>query len=385
MIKDKFKYTIKDMESIAIKRGGRCLSFEYSGYDTFMNWSCSHGHEWESSPRYILRGHWCSVCNRNKRQEFCRYVFELLTGRKFILSKKKFDEYKYHLEIDGFNEDLMIGFEYQGEQHYKITNFSKTEDILNDIKRRDEMKSNLFDKNGMRILYVKYTLSDNDIVETIKDFLFTNGIEYINCDIIFDDFYSKYSYLKNKVESISKIIEDKNGELISYDLKDCTIRCNNNHIWTTKFYTIKSGHWCRKCADSGITENYEDFSEKIETYGFKMISDKNNFNESDVRISCKCGNIIEIGKRKLNNIMNNNRSVCRICLKKNKLSSESYSIMKEISLKSNICFLDIDEFKNKKSIVNWTCLKCNSRSSEPLRNIVNRYQRNTKNVCKCCL
>jgi hypothetical protein len=44
------KFTIKDMQGIAEARGGKCLSTEYVNSNTHLEWECSEGHHWETTP-----------------------------------------------------------------------------------------------------------------------------------------------------------------------------------------------------------------------------------------------------------------------------------------------------------------------------------------------
>lgn len=57
-----------------------------------------------------------------KTEELCRTVIEKLTKREFPKCRPKFlknPRTGYNLELDGYNHDLKIAFERQGEQHYK--------------------------------------------------------------------------------------------------------------------------------------------------------------------------------------------------------------------------------------------------------------------------
>jgi len=59
--------TIKDMQEIAKKRGGKCLSDVYVNSQTHLLWECSKGHQWEAVPYSIKNGHWCPKCGIEKR------------------------------------------------------------------------------------------------------------------------------------------------------------------------------------------------------------------------------------------------------------------------------------------------------------------------------
>jgi hypothetical protein len=56
------KHTIKDMQIIAFKHKGLCLSDKYINLRTKLHWSCKLGHKWDAIPHHINRGHWCPVC-----------------------------------------------------------------------------------------------------------------------------------------------------------------------------------------------------------------------------------------------------------------------------------------------------------------------------------
>jgi hypothetical protein len=57
------------MASIAASRGGLCLSTEYVNVATHLSWQCAAGHEWTATPASIRAGKWCPRCVRNQRLE----------------------------------------------------------------------------------------------------------------------------------------------------------------------------------------------------------------------------------------------------------------------------------------------------------------------------
>lgn len=63
--KDKNDLDIRDMQSAAQFRGGKCLSADMAAGDLSspLRWQCHAGHEFEASPNLILMGgHWCPHC-----------------------------------------------------------------------------------------------------------------------------------------------------------------------------------------------------------------------------------------------------------------------------------------------------------------------------------
>ena len=58
--------TIDDLNTIAKKKGGKCLSSKYLGYRTKLKWKCSNKHIWKASPDGLMhKGRWCPICAGN--------------------------------------------------------------------------------------------------------------------------------------------------------------------------------------------------------------------------------------------------------------------------------------------------------------------------------
>jgi hypothetical protein len=54
--------TIEQMQALAKKKGGECLSSEYINVMTPLTWRCKKGHEWKTTPNGISKGKWCPKC-----------------------------------------------------------------------------------------------------------------------------------------------------------------------------------------------------------------------------------------------------------------------------------------------------------------------------------
>jgi hypothetical protein len=102
----------------------------------------------------------------SKGERECRRVVEEYTGRPFPKTRPDFLRNEitggvHNLELDCFNRDLMIGVEYNGEQHYKyIPYFHKSKDAFYNIKYRDDLKKRLCLENGVKLIIVPYTVKD---------------------------------------------------------------------------------------------------------------------------------------------------------------------------------------------------------------------------------
>lgn len=110
----------------------------------------------------------------SKREEACRLIFEEIFGAKFESTRRLSwltnPETGHRLELDGYNKDLGIAFEFNGVQHYEYPNHlhrDETEFIAQ--KRRDIFKHHQCDKNGVYLITIPYTVKDKDLKAFILD------------------------------------------------------------------------------------------------------------------------------------------------------------------------------------------------------------------------
>ena len=62
------KYSIDDIQAIANKRGGKCLTKKYTSCRAKIKLCCNEGHIWETRADSILyTNKWCPVCGRKRR------------------------------------------------------------------------------------------------------------------------------------------------------------------------------------------------------------------------------------------------------------------------------------------------------------------------------
>lgn len=59
-----YKAHINHLNDIAHSKGGKCLSSQYLGHITPLEFECQKGHRWFARPNDIKRGSWCSICSR---------------------------------------------------------------------------------------------------------------------------------------------------------------------------------------------------------------------------------------------------------------------------------------------------------------------------------
>jgi len=67
------------------------------------------------------------------------------------------------LELDGYNEELKIAFEYQGRQHFEIVKaFKGTQKILEKTQKHDSIKKSLCKKYNIILLCPTYEMDESE-------------------------------------------------------------------------------------------------------------------------------------------------------------------------------------------------------------------------------
>ena len=123
----------------------------------------------------------------SKGEQICCEVLEKIYGVPFNSrwpAWLKNPETGANLEIDCYNDDLHLGAEYNGEQHYIYPNhFHRTKDEFIGQVRRDQYKLETCDRNGVYLITVPYNVSHNKIEEYIRYHLPESVNQREICDV----------------------------------------------------------------------------------------------------------------------------------------------------------------------------------------------------------
>lgn len=381
------RHTIEFVQKTAKSKGGICLSKTYKNSTDKLEFKCAEGHVFEKDFKHILhRNQWCQKCSRNLSEEICRYIFEYLLNVKF--EKIKFNYQGHCLELDGYNSDIHIAFEYNGRQHYEITPLIKTESELDYRKYLDKLKVKYCELNGINLIVISYTIKNDELVDYIKDVLKIKNKK--NIDI--NKFINSYSYYKKRKDDIETIINKKGGKLLNFNFDSIEIKCMNNHKWITKYSITKKGHWCKLCAssnrirkltNSSVTRKVPDIKSIIKTHGITCLSAENEYinGKSILSFQCRNGHIFKdtvdyllariTGKNK-----ENNRKPCQLCNR----STQNKALEKISSF--CLTLLNPSDYKNKKEEVKWVCKNGHIQKNK-LKNLIEKIRRENK-CCKLC-
>lgn len=111
----------------------------------------------------------------SKGERKCREVIEYIYGKPFPCVRPQFlrnPETARLMELDCYNEELKIAIEYNGIQHYVFPNYTNQsyEEFINQ-RRRDQLKVNLCDLNGVYLITVPFNVKIDQIDEYIRYYL----------------------------------------------------------------------------------------------------------------------------------------------------------------------------------------------------------------------
>jgi hypothetical protein len=132
---------------------------KYVDADTQIEIECKFHGPFLQVPRSHLSGAGCYKCGKYKTEECCREIFKEL-GYK---TEKGRPTFLGSLELDGYNAELKLGWEYNGIQHEKhIPFFHKTVKDFEDQKQRDVLKIERCNTHGVCLIVIpsKYTHTD---------------------------------------------------------------------------------------------------------------------------------------------------------------------------------------------------------------------------------
>lgn len=106
-----------------------------------------------------------------KNEQRCRKILENYFQVPFNKARPDFLRYKNgkNLELDGYNPDLNMAFEYNGEAHYKYNKFfhNSYQDFI-DQQERDKFKYQKCREMGIRLLIIPNTVKYENLEKYIK-------------------------------------------------------------------------------------------------------------------------------------------------------------------------------------------------------------------------
>lgn len=253
------KHDLDEMKSVALSRGGCCLSDRYRGMQTKLRWQCAHGHEWETTPATVLiAGAWCPECSTGIGERLTRAAFEQLFDAPFLKARPAWLRSRRgtQLELDGYNAKLGVAFEHQGEQHYTATAHYAKADVFARRLEDDQAKSDLCKAQSVTLIAVPEVgrrLALHDLTHYIRTQLALAGVTPARPEIV-PDFLSAYasSGAAELLARLQSLAARLGGACLETHFLGTRVRhrfrCAAGHEWRTPADTVLRGRWCPRCS-----------------------------------------------------------------------------------------------------------------------------------------
>lgn len=271
---DRDRTTLNEIMQMVIKKKGELLSDEYSYCHQKIDIKCEIGHIFSTKLDYIKSGRWCPECSQGTGERITRHFFEQIFNKPFPSKKPLWlkNAAGNRMHFDGYNEELKLAFEHQGEYHYSIIGrYSRNLTELNKRKKDDRRKRFLARKHDVKLLEIPEVFTRtkiSDLKNTIINLCEEAGIRIpkssMNKKISFDEAYSPKYF-----EELKKIVKIKKGEILSESYLTARAklryRCAKGHEWeATPDNIISKGSWCPRCAGRGnySLEKFNDLAKK---------------------------------------------------------------------------------------------------------------------------
>lgn len=138
----------------------KLLSTEYINFHSnSLLIECERKHIFSISYANFSMGKWCPYC-LFKNEQMCREIFESLLQVKFVKSRPTFLN---GLELDGYNSELKLAFEYNGEQHYmEINHFHRKDNAFEKQKQKDKQKIELCKQHNIQLIIIPYNVKNKE-------------------------------------------------------------------------------------------------------------------------------------------------------------------------------------------------------------------------------
>lgn len=381
---DQTKYNISDLISCAAKNNGLCLSTEYLSCHNYYTWQCgSCDHIWKSTWISInCKKSWCPNCSNSSMETICRLAIEEITKLKF---PKNLDV--IGAEIDCYNDDLKLGFEYDGIQHHKYVQYFHGNEDSGKFEQqldRDMTKDELCIDAGIQLIRIDYTINKNKLRSYIHDL-----IRGLNLDIELETNFisdNEFNAIVAKTRSTkseryitmaANILESKQHKIVSTSCcsrtSDLIVICDGGHTYVTNIDKISQDGGCPTCSGKDKL-TIERIKQVIESKGYTFIAhytkDAINASKEDriyhcVKFNCNNPDTPHINDMLWDNIKRPDK-ICSECSKIN--IAQKQAEIREINIAKKIADSPKTKFYNDaKSIGYEINMDTYDRKDEPVK------------------
>jgi len=281
-------YKIKEMQKIARRKGGKCISQIYLNNKTNLQWECAQGHRWEATPNSVKRGTWCGKCAGKTKlniQEMQKLATE--HGGNCLSNTYVNKDSKLLWECaEGHKWKATPGSVKRGSWCRRCAGTEKGSiDEMSQIAETRDGKclSKVYGNSKTKLLWEcaeghRWWATPSNI---------KNRESWCNVCAAKIKAYNK----KLGIDKMHSIAKDRGGKCLSKIYVNTKTKllweCEIGHQWTTAPSTILQGRWCPECS-SGLGERIcREFFEQlfedqfVKSYPKWLINENGNQMELD--------------------------------------------------------------------------------------------------------
>lgn len=274
--------TREELADLAAARGGELLSPVYLGAQRLHRWRCCDGHDFEATPNRVKNGGWCPRCQIYYGEEISRLfmeaIFDAAFPRSFPAFLREADNRSW-LQLDGYNEQLLIAFEHHGLQHYqRVPQFHRTAEEFAAQQERDAQKAELCRAHGVRLVVIPAVpdlTSLENLPAVIAQQAATLGMALPRDPMAVRPDLNQV-FCVSQYAALQQLAAARGGALLSKAYLGGAVkllwRCRQGHEWEAKPNSVKSGTWCRECAGITPTE-FTELMQIAAAMGFQITQD----------------------------------------------------------------------------------------------------------------
>lgn len=244
----------------------KSLGFEFLSQDNFNStrevgkFKCAKDHTWSCYIHNVYsEKSGCPECSTTNGERRCRFILETIFKKAFIRTRDIVKINDQRLELDMYNEELMMACEYNGIQHYFEDNkfFHKNGGFEEQVER-DSLKKQYCDENGIKLIIVPYTVYK--FTDTVDYILSELKIQRDEIDIDWDIKQIEYtSLVDNNLLTTTKmrsemddIADKKNAKYLGATSNGRRnlhkFLCDNGHEFILQASDVNRGRWCWDCS-----------------------------------------------------------------------------------------------------------------------------------------
>lgn len=264
-MKRKF-YCLEDMQALAHKLGGQCLSTLYISTNRKLLWRCAKDHTWEATPGNIMRGHWCRICG-NERQgrakaKSIEFAKELAANNGGLCLSEEYRNNRTPMHwkcgVCSHEWTASAGSIQGGTWCPKCVGRLPSEEGLPELQRLASLKGGicLSDRYlGARAKH-RWRCANGHEWEA-PPYSLRSGTWCMECS------GSKALTLEDMQETAQLMGGECLSEAYSNSRQQLHWRCASGHEWFAVGYHVRAGHWCPTCMTGNSERICKDILEKM--------------------------------------------------------------------------------------------------------------------------